>query len=102
MAFRFDKLTIKAQEAVQRAQELAADAGIRRSSRCTCWPRCSTKSEGVVRPVLEKIGANVEQLEQIVDAELKHLPKSSGGAPPQRRAAALEGARRGPGRSRRT
>ena len=27
MAFRFDKLTIKAQEAVQRAQELAADAG---------------------------------------------------------------------------
>ena len=28
MAFRFDKLTQKAQEAVQRAQEIAADAGI--------------------------------------------------------------------------
>ena len=27
MAFRFDKLTIKAQEAVQAAQERAADAG---------------------------------------------------------------------------
>ena len=27
MAFRFEKLTIKAQEAVQRAQELAADRG---------------------------------------------------------------------------
>ncbi|MCH7752736.1 MAG: hypothetical protein IH898_11350, partial [Planctomycetes bacterium] len=27
MPFRFDKLTTKAQEAVQRAQELAADAG---------------------------------------------------------------------------
>ena len=27
MAFRFDKLTVKAQEAVQRAQELAADRG---------------------------------------------------------------------------
>ena len=27
MAFRFDKLTIKAQEAVQRAQTLAADRG---------------------------------------------------------------------------
>ena len=33
--------------------------------------------------MLEKIGANVGQLQQIVDAELKHLPSASGGAPPQ-------------------
>ncbi len=36
-----------------------------------------------MRPVLDKMGVNVGQLAQIVDAELKHLPKSSGGAPPQ-------------------
>ncbi len=37
---------------------------------------------GIVRPVLEKIGANVAQLEKILEAELKHLPKASGGSPP--------------------
>ena len=35
-----------------------------------------------MRPVLEKIGANVNQLESIVESELKHLPQSSGGSPP--------------------
>ena len=37
---------------------------------------------GIVRPVLEKIGANVGQLDQIVDADLKHLPRTSGGSQP--------------------
>ena len=38
---------------------------------------------GIVGPVLDKMGANVDQLSEIVDAELRHLPKASGGAPPQ-------------------
>ena len=42
MAFRFDKLTLKSQEAVQKAQELARDRGTSGSSRCTCWWPCST------------------------------------------------------------
>ena len=41
------------------------------------------EQEGVVRPLLERIGINQAQLQQIVTAELGHLPKSSGGAPPQ-------------------
>ena len=40
------------------------------------------EGDGIVRPVLEKMGANVSQLEKIVEAELKHLPKASGGSPP--------------------
>src|SRR5205085_950239 len=40
------------------------------------------EDSGIVRPVLEKIGVNVGQLETIVEAELKHLPRSSGGSPP--------------------
>ena len=52
-----------------------------------------------MRPVLEKIGANVRQLETIVEAELKHLPRSSGGPPGASQH--CEGARCGPGRSRR-
>ena len=82
MAFRFDKLTIKAQEAVQRAQELAADAGNPQMEPVHLLSALLDESEGIVRPVLEKIGANVRQLETIVGAELKHLPKASGGSPP--------------------
>src|SRR6186713_689000 len=82
MAFRFDKLTIKAQEAVQRAQELAADAGNPQIEPAHLLAALLDESEGIVRPVLEKIGANVGQLESIVGSELKHFPKSSGGSPP--------------------
>src|SRR3954471_1727296 len=82
MAFRFDKLTIKAQEAVQRAQELASEAGNPQMEPVHLLAALLDETEGIVRPVLEKMGANVGQLETIVDAELKHLPKSSGGSPP--------------------
>ena len=82
MAFRFEKLTIKAQEAVQRAQELASEAGNPQIEPVHLLAALLGESEGIVRPVLEKMGANIGQLEHIVDAELKHLPKSSGGSPP--------------------
>src|SRR5216117_276540 len=82
MAFRFDKLTIKAQEAVQRAQELASEAGNPQIEAVHLLAALLDESEGIVRPVLEKMGDNIGQLESIVDAELKHLPKSSGGSPP--------------------
>ena len=82
MSFRFDKLTIKAQEAVARAQELAGEKGNPQIEPMHLLSALLAEDGGIVRPVLEKVGANVAQLEQIVDAELKHLPKSSGGAPP--------------------
>src|SRR4051794_6699518 len=82
MAFRFDKLTVKAQEAVQRAQELASEAGNPQMEPVHLLAALLDETEGIVRPVLEKMGANVGQLETIVGAELKHLPRSSGGSPP--------------------
>jgi ATP-dependent Clp protease ATP-binding subunit ClpB len=83
MPFRFDKLTIKAQEAVARAQELAVDAGNPQIEPVHLLAALLKEdSGGIVRPVLEKIGANIGQLETIVDADVKHLPRSSGGAPP--------------------
>src|SRR3989304_1999608 len=83
MPFRFDKLTIKAQEALQRAQELAAEAGHPQLEPVHLLAALLAEGDGIVRPVLEKSGANVPQLEVIVAAELRHLPKTSGGAPPQ-------------------
>jgi ATP-dependent Clp protease ATP-binding subunit ClpB len=82
MAFRFDKLTLKAQEAVQRAQELAADAGNPQIEPMHLLAALLGESEGVVRPLLDQIGVNNQQLRQMVTAELSHLPKASGGHPP--------------------
>jgi ATP-dependent Clp protease ATP-binding subunit ClpB len=83
MAIRFDKFTIKAQEALQRAQSLAADRGNPQIESLHLLAALVAETDGVVRPILEKIGANRGQLEKIVEAELGHFPKTSGGAMPQ-------------------
>ena len=49
--------------------------------------------EGIVRPLLEKIGVDRGQLSAVVEAELSHLPKISGGAQPQPGPGADEGSR---------
>ena len=90
MAFRFDKLTIKAQEAVQRAQEAAADRGNPQIEPMHLLAGLVAETEGVIRPVLDKIGANRGQLDKIIEAELKQLPTSSGGAPPQPSSALMQ------------
>ncbi len=82
MPFRFEKLTIKAQEAVARSQELAAEVGNPHIEPVHLLAALLKEDSGIVRPVLEKIGANVNQLESIVESELKHLPRSTGGSPP--------------------
>jgi ATP-dependent Clp protease ATP-binding subunit ClpB len=83
MAIRFDKFTIKAQEAVQRAQELAADRGNPQIEALHLLAALAGEEEGIFTAVIEKIGANRQQLDRIVQAELGHLPRSSGGSPPQ-------------------
>jgi ATP-dependent Clp protease ATP-binding subunit ClpB len=83
MAIRFDKFTIKAQEALQRGQSLAADRGNPQIESVHLLAGLAAESEGVVRPILEKIGAHRGQLEKIIDSELAHLPKATGGAMPQ-------------------
>ena len=80
---RFDKFTIKAQEAVQRAQELAAERGNPQIDPLHLLAALLGEEDGVVRPILDKIGVNRGQLDSIVAAELGHLPKISGGAQPQ-------------------
>ena len=83
MAFRFDKLTLKAQEAVARAQELATDRGNAQIDPLHLLAALLTENDGIVGPILERIGVNRQQLDSIVQAELKHFVQVSGGAPPQ-------------------
>jgi ATP-dependent Clp protease ATP-binding subunit ClpB len=83
MPFRFDKFTIKAQEAVQAAVELAGNRGNPQVTPVHLLNALVGEREGIVRPLLEKIGTDRGHLERIVEAELSHLPKVSGGAQPQ-------------------
>jgi ATP-dependent Clp protease ATP-binding subunit ClpB len=83
MAFRFDKLTIKAQEAVQRAQSLAADGGHPEIDPLHLLAALLRETEGIIGSVLDRIGANRAQLDKIVQSEVEHFAKVEGGAPPQ-------------------
>jgi ATP-dependent Clp protease ATP-binding subunit ClpB len=83
MALRFDKFTVKAQEAVQRAQNLAHDQGNAQIEPLHLLASLLAETGGIVVPLLDRIGANRAQLDQIVEAEIGHLPSVSGGAPPQ-------------------
>src|SRR5262245_49988064 len=78
MAFRFDKLTVKAQEAVQRAHGLAQDLGNQQLQPLHLLAALLREDQGIVKPLLQKIGANLGQLEAIVESELARLPKVSG------------------------
>ncbi len=82
MAFRFDKLTIKGQEAVASAQTLAANAGNPQMEPLHLLSGLLSESEGIVKPILQKIGTNLGQLKGMIDSEMQRLPKTSGGAAP--------------------
>ncbi|MDA1055322.1 MAG: ATP-dependent chaperone ClpB [Planctomycetota bacterium] len=83
MTFRFDKLTIKAQEAVAAAQNLAAENGHPEVDALHLLSALLRESDGVVQPILSKIGVNRDQTSGMVEAELSRLPKTSGGSQPQ-------------------
>jgi ATP-dependent Clp protease ATP-binding subunit ClpB len=80
MAFRFDKLTVKSQEAVQQAQSEAESLGHQQLLPLHLLKSLLTEEQGIVRPLLQKIGVKIPQLESMVTGELNRLPKVSGGA----------------------
>jgi len=75
---RFDKFTIKAQEAVVRAQELAQQQNHAEILPLHVLAALLGETEGVVQPLLQKLGANVGQIQRIVATELERLPKATG------------------------
>jgi ATP-dependent Clp protease ATP-binding subunit ClpB len=78
MAIRWDKFTLKAQEAIQRANELASEHGNPEMMPLHIVAALLEDKEGIVPPVLEKIGIGPEAvLNEVYDA-IKRLPKVSG------------------------
>jgi ATP-dependent Clp protease ATP-binding subunit ClpB len=82
MAFRFDKLTIKAQEAVAAAQSLALEQHHPEVDALHLLSALAAETDGVVKPILGKVGVNLGQLQRQIDAELARLPKVSGASSP--------------------
>ena len=78
MAYRFDQFTIRAQEAVQRAQGLARDAGQQQILPLHLLSSLLDEEKGVVRPLLQKIGTQLGRLDDMVQGELQRLPRVSG------------------------
>src|SRR5688500_19177036 len=75
---RFDKVTIKAPEAVARAQELARQRNHAEIMPLHLLASLLAEDEGVVHPLLQKIGANAGRIQQVVESELERLPKATG------------------------
>jgi ATP-dependent Clp protease ATP-binding subunit ClpB len=82
MAIKWDKLTVKSQEAVQAASGLAAENGNPEVLPLHLMAALLEDREGVVIPVLEKVGVPVEQLLSGVNSAIAKLPKVQGGAQP--------------------
>src|SRR6476619_4218011 len=80
MAIRWDKFTVKGQEAVQRASELASEHGNPELLPLHMLAALVEDREGIVPPVLEKIGIGVKSILNDVYKEMDRLPKVSGGA----------------------
>ena len=75
---RFDKLTIKAQEAVARAQELAQQNNHAELLPLHLLASLLDEREGVIHPLLQKLGANAATIDQAITDELDRLPKATG------------------------
>src|ERR1039458_2644963 len=82
MAFKWDKLTVKSQEAVQAAASTAAENGNPEVLPMHLLAALLEDREGVVLPVLEGAGVRVQELLAGANAAISKLPKVSGGVQP--------------------
>ena len=78
MAIRFDKLTLKAQEALQRGNDLASEHGNPELVPLHLLAALLEDKEGIVPPVLEKIGIGPQAVLSEVYTAIEGLPKVSG------------------------
>ena len=77
----FDKFTIKAQETVQEALRIAEQAGQQSIEPVHLLQGLLTKGKEVTNFIFQKLGVNPSQMQQLVQSEIAHLPKVSGGQP---------------------
>ena len=77
----FDKFTIKAQEVVQAAANLAQSGGQQAIEPVHLLRGVMDKAKDVAGFIFQKLGINAQQIIQLTDSEISHLPKVQGGQP---------------------
>lgn len=77
----FDKFTIKAQEAIQSAVNIAQRNGQQTIEPVHILAGIMDKGKDVTNYVFQKVGVNSQIVENAVNSEISHLPKVSGGEP---------------------
>ena len=77
----FEKFTIKAQEAVQSAINIAQRNGQQTIEPVHILAGVMDKGKDVINYVFQKIGVNAQAVESAIQNEMSHLPKVSGGEP---------------------
>ncbi len=75
----FNNYTIKSQEAIQQAQQLAQSYGHQQIENEHIFKAIFTVDENVLPFILKKLNVNVTMVQQILDKELESFPKVSGG-----------------------
>src|SRR5216117_4414745 len=77
---RPERLTVKAAEALQQAGALARARGNPVINDAHLFYALLSQDEGIVVPLLQKVGLNVTQLKTETERELERFPKQSGAA----------------------
>ena len=77
----FDKFTIKAQETVQEAVNLAQRSGQQSIEPVHLLKALMDKARDVTNFIFQKLGVNTQQMEMLLEQEIKHLPRVQGGQP---------------------
>jgi ATP-dependent Clp protease ATP-binding subunit ClpB len=75
---RFEKMTVKAQEAVQGAQEVAAQHENQQVEPIHLLAALAAQTDGVVPPLLARLGIHTESLTLEIEREIARLPKVQG------------------------
>jgi ATP-dependent Clp protease ATP-binding subunit ClpB len=75
---RFEKMTVKAQEAIQQAQEIAASHENQAVEPVHLLSALIQQADGVVPPLLARLGIRMELLSQDIEKEITRLPKVQG------------------------
>jgi len=78
MAMRFEKLTLKSQEVVQRSQELANEQSHGQVESVHLLLALIDQEGGSTAPILEKLGVSVPLIRQSAEAALTSLPRVTG------------------------
>ena len=87
---RFDRLTIKAQEALETAQNLATDAQSPELNVEHLMLALLRQTDGIVAPIFQKLGVDTVEITSAVESAVQKAPKVQGAASQMRISHALQ------------